>query len=150
MKLTFGRFLQDAALFYRQLACKLQAAYGAVGFSLEDAQLQTTPAVPDHQYIPQDCKPSVYRCLICLGDIFRYASHHNPLLVTNCPKSDFSSKKRLPDCFLASSTVLIVSTLHLYEMTHQLRMHTYWAHMIMQVRDQCLAVTTQKRLERSC
>ncbi|KAL0041131.1 hypothetical protein WJX77_005802 [Trebouxia sp. C0004] len=72
VKLTFGRFLQDAALFYRQLACKLQAAYGAVGFSLEEAQLQTAPAVPDHQYILQDCKPSVYRCLICLGDIFRY------------------------------------------------------------------------------
>lgn len=69
--------MQDAARFYRQLACKLQTAYGAVGFSLEEAQLQTAPAVPDQQYTPQDCKPSVYRCLICLGDIFRCATHHS-------------------------------------------------------------------------
>jgi len=117
VKLTFGRFLQDAALFYRQLACKLQAAYGAVGFSLEEAQLQTTPAVPDHQYTPQDCKPSVYRCLICLGDIFRYAGHHCPPQspsVPNRPSSDFSSKTHLPDCLLATSTLLVPSTLRLY------------------------------------
>lgn len=74
VKLTFGRFLQDAALFYRQLACKLQAAYGDVGFSLADAQLQAQPAVPHQQYSAQDCQASVYRCLICLGDIFRFAS----------------------------------------------------------------------------
>ena len=74
VKLTFGRFLQDAALFYRQLACKLQVAYGNVGFSLADAQLEALPAVPNQQYSAQDCQASVYRCLICLGDIFRFAS----------------------------------------------------------------------------
>ncbi|KAL0043652.1 hypothetical protein WJX79_010938 [Trebouxia sp. C0005] len=87
VKLTFGGFLQDAARFYRQLACKLQTAYGAVGFSLEEAQLQTAPAVPDQQYTPQDCKPSVYRCLICLGDIFRYETS----VLQSQPKKDWSA-----------------------------------------------------------
>ncbi|KAL0046021.1 hypothetical protein WJX82_011659 [Trebouxia sp. C0006] len=87
VKLTFGRFLQDAALFYRQLACKLQIAYGAVGFSLEEAQLQTAPDVPDHQDIPKDCKTSVYRCLICLGDIFRYETS----VLQSQPKKDWSA-----------------------------------------------------------
>ena len=73
VKIAFGKFLQDAALFYRQLACKLQAAYGSVGFSLADAQLQSPPHLPEQQYKQQDCRQSVYRCLICLGDIFRYA-----------------------------------------------------------------------------
>ena len=73
VKIAFGKFLQDAALFYRQLACKLQAAYGSVGFTLADAQLQTPPNLPEQQYKQQDCRQSVYRCLICLGDIFRYA-----------------------------------------------------------------------------
>ena len=71
VKIAFGKFLHDAALFYRQLACKLQSAYGNVGFSLADAKLQTVPSVPAEQYKQQDCTQSVYRCLICLGDIFR-------------------------------------------------------------------------------
>lgn len=77
VKIAFGKFLQDAALFYRQLACKLQTAYGSVGFTLADAHLQTQPSVPEQQYQQQDCRPSVYRCLICLGDIFRCALHLN-------------------------------------------------------------------------
>lgn len=86
VKLTFGRFLQDAALFYRQLACKLQAAYGDVGFSLADAQLQAQPAVPHQQYSAQDCQASVYRCLICLGDIFRFASSSVQKKVAVCQR----------------------------------------------------------------
>ena len=74
VKVAFKNFLQDAALFYRQLACKLQTAYGSVGFSLADAQLQTAPSIPEKDYMQQDCRPSVYRCLICLGDIFRCVS----------------------------------------------------------------------------
>lgn len=72
VKIAFGRFLQDAALFYKQLAVKLQTAYGSVGYSVADAQLTAVPPVPDQAYRQQDCRNSVFRCLICLGDIFRY------------------------------------------------------------------------------
>lgn len=72
VKIAFGRFLQDAALFYKQLAVKLQTAYGNVGYSVADAQLTAVPPVPDQAYRHQDCRNSVFRCLICLGDIFRY------------------------------------------------------------------------------
>lgn len=72
VKIAFGKFLQDAALFYKQLAVKLQVAYGSVGYSVADAQLTAVPTVPDQAYSHQDCRISVFRCLICLGDIFRY------------------------------------------------------------------------------
>ena len=72
VKIAFGRFLQEGAKFYRELALKLQMAYGDVGFALADAQLQNLPDFDSQQqYQQQDCRVSVYRCLICLGDICR-------------------------------------------------------------------------------
>lgn len=71
VKIAFGNFLKEGAKFYRELALKLQIAYGDVGFSLADAKLQALPDVPDNQFQPLDCSMSVYRCLICLGDICR-------------------------------------------------------------------------------
>ena len=71
VKIAFGKFLQDAALFYKQLAVKLQTAYGSVGYSAADAQLTAVPSVPDQTYHQHDCRSSVFRCLICLGDIYR-------------------------------------------------------------------------------
>ena len=72
VKIAFGKFLQDAALFYKQLAVKLQTAYGSVGYTVADAQLTAVPSVPDQTYHQHDCRSSVFRCLICLGDIYRY------------------------------------------------------------------------------
>ena len=97
VKIAFGRFLQDAALFYKQLAVKLQIAYGSVGYSVADAQLTAVPSVPDQAYQHQDCRTSVFRCLICLGDIFRYevvlpcyVDAVVPLSPVGCPGNNLS------------------------------------------------------------
>lgn len=79
VKIAFGKFLQDAALFYKQLAVKLQSAYGSVGYSAADAQLTAVPSVADQTHHHHDCRNSVFRCLICLGDIYRYQNSDSSL-----------------------------------------------------------------------
>ena len=75
---AFVKFVKEASLFYALLAVKLQAAYGSVDFQLSfadqadlDAALSSV-ALPPRMATP-DCRISIYRCLICLGDLARFA-----------------------------------------------------------------------------
>lgn len=70
------RFLKEAALFYAMLVLKLQAAYGSVSFQLDFADQAALDAALGSVLLPPraatlDCRISVYRCLICLGDLAR-------------------------------------------------------------------------------
>ncbi len=70
------RFLKEASLFYALLILKLQAAYGSVDFQLEFADHAALDAALGSAMLPPrvatlDCRLSVYRCLICLGDLAR-------------------------------------------------------------------------------
>ena len=69
-------FLNEASLFYALLVLKLQAAYGSVGFQLDFADQAALDAALGSALLPPrvatlDCRISVYRCLICLGDLAR-------------------------------------------------------------------------------
>ncbi|BDA49482.1 probable telomerase-binding protein EST1A at N-terminal half [Coccomyxa sp. Obi] len=71
------RFLNEASLFYALLVLKLQAAYGSVGFELDYADKSALDTALGSVLLPPrvatlDCRISVYRCLICLGDLARY------------------------------------------------------------------------------
>lgn len=75
VKNVLDKFLDNSREFYLELAVTLQATYGDVGFrsGSEEAVLDTAafsqlPAVGTGL----DCRISVYRCLICLGDLSRY------------------------------------------------------------------------------
>ena len=73
---TCLRFLNEASLFYALLVLKLQAAYGSVGFELDYADKAALDSALGSVLLPPrvatlDCRISVYRCLICLGDLAR-------------------------------------------------------------------------------
>lgn len=73
---VFVRFLREASTFYALLTSKLQAAYGRLGFTLEFPGLDDLDAVSEQTAMPEfktslDCRISIYRCLICLGDLAR-------------------------------------------------------------------------------
>lgn len=78
VKIALLKFLQEATQFYKQLAVKLQATFGDVGFTV-DAQSQISSENVQRQQQQQqrtaasavDARISVYRCLICLGDLAR-------------------------------------------------------------------------------
>lgn len=73
---TCLRFLNEASLFYALLVLKLQSAYGSVGFELDYADKAALDNALGSVLLPPrvatlDCRISVYRCLICLGDLAR-------------------------------------------------------------------------------
>ena len=74
VKVALLKFLQDASDFYRRLAVKLQATFGDVGVAI-DAQGQISSENAPSQQQPAgavNARVSVYRCLICLGDLARH------------------------------------------------------------------------------
>ncbi|KAL4853490.1 hypothetical protein ACK3TF_005514 [Chlorella vulgaris] len=78
-ELAFQAYLRDAQAFYLQLAAKLQQRYGDAGFpqALAAQHLQALGqevAAVEAAPQPQDCRASVHRCLICLGDLARYGA----------------------------------------------------------------------------
>ena len=74
---VFAKFLREASTFYALLTLKLQAAYGQLGFALDFPGLDDLAAATERTVIPAfktslDCRISIYRCLICLGDLARW------------------------------------------------------------------------------
>lgn len=74
---VFVKFLREASTFYALLTLKLQAAFGQLGFALEFPGLNDLAAATQQTEIPEfktslDCRISIYRCLICLGDLARW------------------------------------------------------------------------------
>ena len=76
---VFVKILREASVFYALLTAKLQAAYGQLGFALafpgmddDLAAAAQRSALPDFN-AALDCRISIYRCLICLGDLARLA-----------------------------------------------------------------------------
>ena len=74
---VFAKFLREASAFYALLTLKLQAAYGQLGFALDFPGLDDLAAATERTVIPEfkislDCRISIYRCLICLGDLARW------------------------------------------------------------------------------
>lgn len=57
----------------------MQMVYGTVGYELSQTEASALGAalapgaVPPPSATPRDCRQSVYRCLICLGDLARCA-----------------------------------------------------------------------------
>ena len=87
MKIALLKFLTCASDFYEGLALKLQATFGGAGFVVSARRQGPSEGVapagshsaqpPRPQEPPArgvDVKISVYRCLICLGDLARCAS----------------------------------------------------------------------------
>ena len=73
---VFVKFLREASTFYALLILKLQAAFGQLGFALDFPGLDDLAAATERTVIPDfktslDCRISIYRCLICLGDLAR-------------------------------------------------------------------------------
>ena len=73
---VFVKFLREASAFYALLTLKLQAAFGQLGFALDFPGLDDLAVVTERAVIPEfktslDCRISIYRCLICLGDLAR-------------------------------------------------------------------------------
>jgi hypothetical protein len=73
---AFLKFVRETSLFYATLAVKLQAAFGSVGFKLSFADQAELDAALEGMVLPPrtatfDCRISIYRCLICLGDLAR-------------------------------------------------------------------------------
>ncbi|KAK9817739.1 hypothetical protein WJX72_001469 [[Myrmecia] bisecta] len=87
VKSAFAKFLEDAIGFYKLLALRLQATYGNVGFQLDadDAPELLNAELPPAAAQPQDCRISVYRCCICIGDLARYYEAN----VSEQPKKDW-------------------------------------------------------------
>ncbi|KAK9905112.1 hypothetical protein WJX75_009845 [Coccomyxa subellipsoidea] len=88
-------FLNEASLFYALLVLKLQAAYGSVGFQLDFADQAALDAALGSALLPPrvatlDCRISVYRCLICLGDLARYYT----LIEGGLNKKDWSKAEK--------------------------------------------------------
>lgn len=78
---VFVKFLREASTFYALLTLKLQAAFGQLGFALDFPDLDDLAAVAQQPAIPEfktslDCRISIYRCLICLGDLARWGCWH--------------------------------------------------------------------------
>lgn len=76
VKVALLKFLKSASEFYEGLAMKLQATFGDAGFTSTDTLLappasQVPQTLPHALPIGVDVKISVYRCLICLGDLAR-------------------------------------------------------------------------------
>ena len=76
---VFVKFLREASVFYALLTAKLQAAYGQLGFALvfpgmddDLAAAVQRSALPEFK-AALDCRISIYRCIICLGDLARLA-----------------------------------------------------------------------------
>ena len=72
---AFLKFLEESLAFYKAVASKLQLVFGSVGFDVgaEDAGALNGLAIPtDSQN--QDCRSSVWRCIVCLGDLARSVS----------------------------------------------------------------------------
>ena len=78
VKVALLKFLKSASEFYESLAMKLQATFGDAGFTSTDTSA-AAPAIRVPRTLPHalnvgvDVKISVYRCLICLGDLARWA-----------------------------------------------------------------------------
>lgn len=74
---VFVKFLREASVFYALLTAKLQAAYGQLGFALAFPGMDDDlAAAAQRSALPifkaaLDCRISIYRCLICLGDLAR-------------------------------------------------------------------------------
>jgi len=73
---VFVKFLREASTFYALLTVKLQAAFGQLGFALNFPGLEDLAGASARSVIPEvktslDCRISIYRCLICLGDLAR-------------------------------------------------------------------------------
>jgi len=57
----------------------VQIVYGSVGYELSPAEAAALGGalapdmLPPPSEVPHDCRQSVYRCLICLGDLARRA-----------------------------------------------------------------------------
>lgn len=73
---VFVKYLREASAFYALLAVKLQAAYGQLGFALDFPGLEDLLEAIERTAVPEfktglDCRISIYRCLICLGDLAR-------------------------------------------------------------------------------
>lgn len=78
---VFVKFLREASTFYALLTLKLQATFGQLGFALEFPGLDDLAAATQQTDIPEyktslDCRISIYRCLICLGDLARCTIKH--------------------------------------------------------------------------
>lgn len=71
---AFSKFLAEAADFYRALVLRLQTTYGSVGVDTapEDVHvLDRTASISAKDAGNVDCRSSVCRSLVCLGDIAR-------------------------------------------------------------------------------
>ena len=76
---AFNQLLSAAATFYRSLALDVQAVYGHGGCPVSFPEhpaigAGATPPTPNAS--PIDARPTISRCLICLGDLARYAPEH--------------------------------------------------------------------------
>ncbi|KAL4421752.1 hypothetical protein ABPG77_009735 [Micractinium sp. CCAP 211/92] len=83
-KLAFHAFLEDGKAFYLILVLKLQQRFGPAGLppALAAQHLQqmglAEPAPLPPSSRPLDCRASVHRCLVCLGDLSRYQVNAQP------------------------------------------------------------------------
>ncbi len=84
-KAAFNQLLDSGAGFYRRLALDVQAVHGDSGcpvhFPREPASPLAAagggaPAAPGDAGAPIDARPTVFRCLICLGDLARWGAAH--------------------------------------------------------------------------
>ncbi|KAL4431450.1 hypothetical protein ABPG75_006706 [Micractinium tetrahymenae] len=83
-KLAFHAFLEDGKGFYLQLTVNLQQRFGPAGFPqalaaqhLQQMGLAEPEPLPASSR-PLDCRASVHRCLVCLGDLSRYQVNAQP------------------------------------------------------------------------
>lgn len=70
----FGPLLTDGLAFYKAMAYKLQMVYGEVGYKPSTRELGELAAlIGDVKKAeqPLNASLSVYRCLICIGDLTR-------------------------------------------------------------------------------
>lgn len=87
---AFTKFLEDATAFYKALAYRLQEVYGSAGFTVQPREAgaldgvvasagstpSTTPSTlpggnGEAGGASHLCRQSVYRCIVCLGDLAR-------------------------------------------------------------------------------
>ena len=74
VKGTFRAFLTDAAAFYKDLIIRLQQEQGDVGAVLAlGGQVVIEQGLLAAREGAGGCRVSVYRCLVCLGDLARWA-----------------------------------------------------------------------------
>ena len=71
---AFLGLLAEGTGFYKALAMKLQTAYGDAKFQFAPEEAPSIGAIASLSSVDkgQDVRQSVYRCLICLGDLARY------------------------------------------------------------------------------